>query len=84
MVWALFAAVPKNVVSPEKHLVEPGRVGDPPADPIVPETGGLVEGTGADAVGTIAAIVGPELQAGFGIDVPDIDPFAVGNIVRFR
>ena len=60
----------------------PGRVADPPANPIMPDAGGFVKRARTNAVGAVAAVVGPELQAGLGIDVPCMDPLPIGYIVR--
>ena len=50
----------------------------------MPDAGGFVERARTDAVGAVAAVVGPELQAGLGIDVPCMDTFPVGYIVLLR
>ena len=44
--------------------------------------GRLVEGTGPDAIGTIGMVIRPEIETGFGIDMPGHDPLTVGDIVR--
>ena len=83
-VWINFSAVSKQIIPPEEHLVQPGGVGNSPANPVVPESGRFVERAGADAVGAVAAVVGPELQTGFSVDMPYVDAFTIGYVVRLR
>ena len=76
-IWTYFSPVSKHLIPPEEHFVQPWGVGNSPADPVMPESGRFIERAGADAVGAVAAVVGPKLQACFGIDVPYIDAFPI-------
>ena len=50
---------------------------DTPADGVVEQAGRLVKGTGPDTIGAIGVVIRPEIETGFGIDVPGQNPLAV-------
>jgi hypothetical protein len=74
-------AIAQDIIAPEKQPVQPACFIDPPADPVVEQAGGLVKGTGPNAIRAIGIVIRPETETGFGIDVPGHDPLAVTNIV---
>ena len=49
----------------------------------MPNAGGFVERARTYAIGAVATVIGPELQAGLGVDMPCMDSFPIGDIVRF-
>ena len=47
------------------------------------QAGGFVKWAGADAIGAIGVVIRPEIEAGFGINVPGQHPLPIAYIVRF-